>query len=185
MSLEAGEGHICDRCGAEHAIVYVVEDTDTLKTYSVGSTCAKASFGFDVSKDVETKRLIKTAKQKAAKELDDQRQLMVAAAAKQLASEVGSLEVPPFTINPGDYKFGTRWDCGDAYAIAAFGRTDTEAQKIALMTWYEHRLRERIPPEWHRVEVLYNPSRKSNHTIDMGRKTIQTAMHLIAGCPRL
>jgi hypothetical protein len=44
---DPGEGHICDRCAREHAVIYELFDDSTGKTYSVGSGCAKQSYGFD------------------------------------------------------------------------------------------------------------------------------------------
>ncbi|HEX3640189.1 MAG TPA: hypothetical protein VHV10_02745 [Ktedonobacteraceae bacterium] len=41
IPLEKGSGNICDRCGREHAKVYVVNAPQENRDYYVGSTCCK------------------------------------------------------------------------------------------------------------------------------------------------
>lgn len=186
--LAAGEGHICDRCGAEHAIVFEVEDTETGKVYAVGSRCATQQFGFEPDKDEEAKRLIKSVKAQAAEALDNERQRLVSNLATQVAEDVFRLPVPEFTFDEiieksvGPRK---RWRCGDGIAYSGLGRSDEETQIICLQGWARNRMRERIPAEWFKVSVLQSPERRSKVTTTMGAKTEALAYHawqsLVAG----
>lgn len=169
LSLSPGEGHICDRCEAEHAVVYVVQDTETGKEYRVGSSCAKAQFGFEVDKQEEAKALVRTYKQKAAAELDAARQKMVAEAAEVVASEVSQLPVPEPIADTVSYPGVVCWRVGDSPALVR-GRSDEETKLVALRGWIEHRVAERVPPEWNKVEILTHPGTRDRDKTTMGRK---------------
>jgi hypothetical protein len=56
--LPAGEGHVCDRCGAVHALVYTLLDTESKEEFKVGSGCAQRAFGFDPDKDPLVRKTI-------------------------------------------------------------------------------------------------------------------------------
>jgi hypothetical protein len=101
MPLEPGESHVCDRCGAEHAVVYVVEDLTTHKTYAVGSGCAKASFGFDPASDKQATRIVASKKQEAAALVNDRRLKEVENLTRDISSQVRSLPRPP-VVHAGD-----------------------------------------------------------------------------------
>ena len=176
MPLGPGEGHVCDRCGAEHAVVYVVEDSDTGKTYRVGSSCAKANFGFIVTEDLEAKKLVKSSKQRDAEMLDAKRQAAVEELADTLASEISQLPVPECTSDTTTYHGTTAWKCGDGCkALASYGRTDAEACEIAVKDWTEHRVREGIPVEWDEILILYRPGHRDKTKISMARKVLALA----------
>jgi hypothetical protein len=151
MPLAPGEGHACDRCGAEHAVIYTVEDGETGRRYEVGSSCAKKQFGFDA--DREAKSLIREARERAAAELDAARQEIVVRAVSQIVDEVGGLIVPSPVADTLRYPGTTAWRAGDGLALAAHGRTDAEARQMAELDYLEKRIRERVPPGWSGVEV--------------------------------
>jgi len=169
LALSPGEGHICDRCEAEHAVVYVVQDTDTGKEYRVGSSCAKAQFGFEADKSEEAKKLVRTYKQKAAAELDETRQKMVAVAAEVVSAEVSQLPVPEPLADTVSYPGVVCWRVGDSLALVR-GRSDEETKLVALRGWIEHRVAERVPPEWNKVEILTHPDTRSRDKTTMGSK---------------
>jgi len=168
MPLSPGEGHVCDRCGAEHAVVYVVTDTETGSHYRVGSSCAQAQFGFDVGRDAEAKKLVKTYKQQAEAELDQLRQKMVAEAARQVASEIRGLEIPPYVADTAKYPGVVCIRCGDGMALER-GRTEDETKQVALQGWVEHRVAERVPAGWNEVEVVLHDW-QPRHKVSMARK---------------
>jgi hypothetical protein len=175
MPLEAGEGHICDRCGAEHAVVYEVLDDETGKHYAVGSSCAKRQFGFEPSQDKEAKRLIKTAKEEAAELVESARQEAVAHAAAEVAGVVSRL-LPPLPVADTErYPGAVAWSVGDSMYLAR-GRDDEETRQLALKGWYQNRVRELLPAEWDKVSVKLYPEEKSRTTISMRRKAEMMAL---------
>lgn len=174
VPLSPGEGHECDRCGAEHAVVYVVLDTDTGKQYKVGSSCARRSFGFEPGETAEAKALARSARAREKAELEAARQEVASRAAAELAREVGALPLPEFTADTERYAPAVAWHLGDSHALAIYGRTDAEAQRVALEGWYSRRLRERIPPEWGRVSVRLRPD--SKHEVLMSGKVESLAL---------
>jgi hypothetical protein len=176
MPLEAGEGHVCDRCGAEHAVVYEVLDTDTGKRYAVGSTCAQKQFGFEVGKDAEAKAIVKKAKERDAAELDDARQRMVTEAAHAIAREVSGLSIPEFVRDETTFKGTTCWKIGDSKALASFGRSDADTQKVALEGWFAIRVKERTPDGWNAPLVKLRPGSREKNVISMRQKTDMLAM---------
>jgi hypothetical protein len=178
MPLEPGEGHTCDRCGAEHAIVFEVQDTETGKVYAVGSTCAKQSFGFEVEKDVEGKKLIKSAKQKALMELDTARQELVLQEVTSIVHEVGRLAIPECTMEMSSSGIPI-WRCGDSVAWAQH-RSDEETKRLAIRGWLEKRMEENIPMEWSKIDLLYAPERKSSREVTtMARKALMVGMRFL------
>jgi len=179
VPLEPGEGHICDRCGAEHAVIYEIEDTVTGKRYSVGSGCAKQQFGFEPDKTREIKTLLKAEKDRMATEIDDARQRAAEETAQRIASSVLTLPVPEPVADTERYKPTVAWRVGDGLALAAHGRTNAEASRLATHYWFEKRTQELVPQQFFGVELLLNPGKKDRTKIDLGRKTMLLAMQLI------
>lgn len=177
LPLEAGEGHICDRCGAEHAVVFEVLDDETGKHYAVGSSCATKQFGFEPSQAKEAKALIRSSKDAAAEELETTRHAMVVDAAERAASYVHTLPAPEPEADRDRYPGAVAWSVGDSKALAAHGRTDEEAQKMARRGWYENRARDLMPPEWNSIYVKLRPAvRTSKATISMLSKALMLVM---------
>lgn len=174
MPLEPGEGHVCDRCGAEHAVVYEVLDDETGKHYAVGSSCAKRQFGFEPSKDKEAKSLIRAAKDAEAEELESARQAAVTQAAIEAADAVSRLRPPEPVADRERYPGAVAWRVGDGIALAAHGRTDAVAVTMALHDYYEHRIREILPAEWDKIYVRLRADGKT--TISMSRKAEMLAL---------
>lgn len=178
MPLEPGAGHVCDRCGAEHAVVYEVDDTDTGKHYSVGSSCAKRQFGFDASK--EARALVKKAREQDEVLIDARRQEEVERFVAVAAEELDRLVVPEAVADRDKYPGAVAWRVGDSMALATHGRTDEEAVKYATKGWYENRIVERRPPEWIRVELLLYPGR-SRDKISMAWKAAMLLQQKFTG----
>jgi hypothetical protein len=169
VPLPAGECHVCDRCGAEHAVVYVVEDTESGKTYSVGATCARATWGFDVEKDRESRSLVKEAKRRDAALLDATRQDMITAIIPVIDLELSKIPLREFESDTERYPGITCWHYGDSKALAQ-GRSDEATRDVAFLGWVQNRIRELVPSEWYKIEVLYEPRSRSRTLISMGRK---------------
>lgn len=188
MPLEPGEGHVCDRCGAEHAVVYVVEDTETGKTYRVGSCCAKQSFGFDPEKSDEAKKLIKTAKQQAAKDINDARLAAVDELAKQILETVERASKPNVVFK-GDESFkyahfpGQKirtFTMGDVEATELEMRDlggwhDNQTIELLIHRWITARIEEMIPAEWQSVEVSPNSDRPRKNVTNMAGECARRA----------
>jgi hypothetical protein len=174
MPLDPGEGHICDRCGAEHAVIYSVEDGETSRRYEVGSSCAKKQFGFDVDREART--LVKEARVRAEAELDAVRQEAIGRAVSEIVADVRGLAVPAPVADTVRYPGTTAWRVGDGVALAAHGRGDTEAQFAAVLSYLENRIRERVPAEWSKISVRLHPDDKSRTMISMASKTAMLAL---------
>lgn len=174
MPLEPGEGHVCDRCGAEHAIVYVVKDLTTHKTYRVGSGCAQASFGFDPATDKQAKRIVASKKQEATTLVNDRRLKEVVDLAEQIASEVKRLPKPPVehvgdtpskyahyegqlvrTFKMGDIE-ADEWQQRDS------GWHDSKTIELLNQRWVSHEVDLRLPLEWKNLTVAPNPNKPRN-----------------------
>ncbi|OLD84776.1 MAG: hypothetical protein AUF64_00300 [Chloroflexi bacterium 13_1_20CM_54_36] len=93
IPLDKGEGSICNRCGREHAKVYVVSRDQDAKQFCVGSTCCKKLFGWEPEKE-ELRRLAKEAKI-AAENRAFQR---LEALAKPIADAVNALVLPRIIV---------------------------------------------------------------------------------------
>lgn len=158
MPLPAGEGHVCDRCGAEHAVVYAVLDDETGKTYQVGSSCARRQFGFDV--DRASRSLVKEARARTESELDAARQLAAAEVADAAVARLSGAAVPELVADRDRYPGTVAWRCGDALALAAHGRTDAEAREMAVREWVCRRVSELVPTEARDAELLRRPGTK-------------------------
>ena len=192
MPLEPGEGHVCDRCGAEHALVYVVEDTDTGKTYRVGSGCAKQSFGFDPEKNDEAKRLVKAVKQQAAKAINDARLTAVDDLAKQILEAVERAPKPNVVFK-GDLPF--KYAHFPGQKIRTFTMGDVEATELApssveswhdnqtidllLHRWITARIEEKIPAEWQSVEISPYSDRPRKNVTNMAGECARRARDLL------
>lgn len=192
MPLEPGEGHVCDRCGAEHAVVYVVEDTETGRTYRVGSGCAKQSFGFDPEKSDEARKLIKTAKQQAAKDINEARLTAVDDLAKQIVEAVRDAPRPPVVFK-GDLPF--KYAHFPGQKIRTFTMGDVEATELApssveswhdnqtidllLHRWITARIEEKIPAEWQSVEISPYSDRPRKNVTNMAGECARRARDLL------
>ncbi len=176
LPLSPGEGHICDRCGAEHAVVYEVLDDETGKHYSVGSSCAKRQFGFEMSKDKEAKALVKAAKDAEAAEIEAARQEAVAKASIEVASRVSRLPIPEPVADTIRYPGKVAWRVGDSMYLATYGRTGDEAIELARRGWVANRVRELVPREWDKAEIRLYPDERSRTTISMARKVEMLAL---------
>jgi hypothetical protein len=170
MPLEPGEGHVCDRCGAEHAVVYVVEDLTTHKTYAVGSGCAKASFGFDPASDKQATRIVASKKQEAAALVNDRRLKEVENLTRDIASQVRSLPRPP-VVRAGDAvskyahyagQLVRKFKMGDVEAEEwqqSSGWNDRQTIELCVHRWLGREVELRIPAELKNVAVAMNPNR--------------------------
>lgn len=81
VPLSAGEGHLCDRCDREHALVFHI--TDGVRSLAVGSGCVKVATGGWEPSDVEMKRARKVLRDEVktamdAKRREDERRSMEA-----------------------------------------------------------------------------------------------------------
>jgi len=169
MPLAPGEGHVCDRCGAEHAIVFTVLDTETNKTYSVGSGCARQQFGFEPDNDKATKDLIKTAKRQASDTLDAERQRRARELAERITAVVTQLHVP--TPVEGLRVTGCKtWTIGDSTAWKQEWLSDAEVIKKATNGWLENRILERIPTDIKNVSVRQTAGGKPQFTVSLSGK---------------
>ena len=186
MPLESGEGHLCDRCETEHALVYVVEDTTTGKTYRVGSGCAKQSFGFDPEKNADAKDLVKTRKAEAEEAVNSERLERSQHLAQLVVGEIRKLPQPKVALYqeipskyphfPGQmiriYRVGTAeaeiWQSSD-------GRwKDREGELLASHRWLSQEIQARIPEEWKQIFAYSNPRHK-RRTEDL----FQLTAHLV------
>ena len=190
MPLEPGEGHTCDRCGAEHAVVYVVEDTITHKHYSVGSGCAKQSFGFDPALDKDARAIVRSKKKVEEVAVNDQRLAAASEKVNEIVSEVSKLSRPEIGI----HEYVSKWAHFPGQLIRVFRMGDAEAEEwqpgktedwhdrqtreLAEYRWLSNRIMERVPAEWSQVSVFTNPNRTlqtsllSEVCIGMARKKL-------------
>jgi hypothetical protein len=176
--LEPGEGHVCDRCGAEHALVYVVEDTTTHKQYNVGSGCAKQSFGFDPSQDKEARAIVKGKQRVADEQVNDRRLDAATELANKIAEEVGRLRRPEVVLErevPSKYpsfagqkirvyKVGADVEVEDWEQSGEAKWNTRQAEELAIYRWVANRIAERIPSDWPFMTVYLNPSKPRSTT---------------------
>lgn len=181
--LEVGAGHFCDRCGAEHAIVYEVEDTETGKVYAVGSGCAKQQFGFEPDKTEEAKRFIKTVRQQIALDIHGKRHEVIAKLADEIVARLASLEVPPVLREKKSNKYtGAEeiwWICQDAKHQRAIYETDEPAKGMAVSVWFRNRVEEQIPQEWKTVSLGSKPDNPKSYQETMFRLCTRYAMQML------
>jgi hypothetical protein len=180
LPLEPGTGHVCDRCGAEHAVVYVVEDTESGRTYRVGSGCATQSFGFDPEKNDEAKRLIKTAKEETAKRINAARLEAVDTLAKEIFKAIQTTARPPVVFQ-GDAPFKyahfpgqlvRTFTMGDVESTelqpsSGGGWHDGQTVDLLLHRWISARIEESIPEEWQKIDVSPYPDRPRKNVTSM------------------
>lgn len=110
IPLRAGEGAICERCGREHAKVYVVQTVEGT-TKSVGSGCCKRAFeGWEPSKEE-----IKTAKAAFRSKREAAREARLAELAAPITAALDRLTIPDWQeIGERSSRFGrTQVSLGD------------------------------------------------------------------------
>jgi hypothetical protein len=115
--LTFGEGHICERCGAKHAVVYTLLDTESKEQFKVGSGCAQRAFGFDPDKDPLVRKTIKAEKQRIEKEMARLQDKIVSDIASAIVKEVIDLSLPPIEwikYDQDSYGYNAKWKMGDA-----------------------------------------------------------------------
>ena len=176
LPLEPGAGHVCDRCGAEHAVVYVVEDSETGGTYRVGSSCAKAQFGFEVEGDPAARDLVKSYKAKVDEEVNNQRLAQAAELAAAVAAEVRRLRPPEMVVArevPARYplfegQLMRIYRAGemevDARQRRDRGWDDREARELASYRWLSHEIESRLPREWSQITAYQDPRHRRRTT---------------------
>ena len=165
MPLSPGEGHTCDRCSREHAVVYELLDEDTGKTYSVGSGCAKQAYGFDVERDEDAKQLVKTNKKIRERALNEIRMSKVLEAADIILNELElRLPVPEPILEVHQPDCPNVIHVGDSVAWINF-RSEAETIKVATTGWFENRIKELTPPGWDKISVAEHPARPANTTM--------------------
>jgi len=171
MPLPPGEGHICDRCGAEHAIVYEVEDDTTGKVYAVGSGCAKQQFGFEPDKTEEAKRFIKAVKKQIAADLHAKRYAAITEQARQIVDQVVGLVVPTITRETSTNKYTGRdeiwWACQDNRHLQLGYEAEEAARGMVVSGWFRNRVEELVPGEWKDVVIGNNPDNPRSHAVAM------------------
>lgn len=174
MPLAPGEGHLCDRCGREHAVLYEVLDDVTHKTHVVGSGCAQKQFGFDVAKNEDAKTLVKQARLASELELDARRHQLVGEKTEEILAEVSALVVPEPVVEHREGKPDVV-HVGDELAYVN-GRSHDETLRVATRGWFRMRVSERIPAEWESASVSQRPpartARDLRHVISMSRRVV-------------
>lgn len=172
MPLEPGEGHICDRCEAEHALVYVVEDTSSGKCYRVGSGCAKKSFGFDLEKDDKAKELVKGRKAEAEEAVNNERLEQARNLARLITDEVRRTPQPKVVLErevPSRYphfpgQLIRVYRAGDVEVESWQSSEGTwnvrEAEILASHRWLSQEIQSRIPDAWKKISAYPNSHRK-------------------------
>jgi hypothetical protein len=123
VALAKGEGNICDRCGAEHAFVFTLQDLDSHETFKVGSGCAKRAFGFDAEKDATARKMISEEKRRLEKELQERRWAITKAESERIADIIVKIPLPAVehasvqnmgTDTSGKNRYDIWWKMGDA-----------------------------------------------------------------------
>jgi hypothetical protein len=192
MPLEPGTGHVCDRCGAEHAVVYVVEDVESGKTYRVGSGCAKQSFGFDPEKNDESKKLIKNAKEETAKNINELRLAAVQDLAQKIFKGIQRAERPPVVFQ-GDAPFKyahfpnqlvRTFTMDDAEATelqpsAGGGWHDSQTVELLIHRWISARIEESIPKDWQDIDVSPYRDRPRKNVTSMANECSKLVRSLL------
>lgn len=164
VPLAKGEGNICDRCGAEHAIVFTLRDLDSNEEWKVGSGCAKRSFGFDPEKDVEAKRLMKEADREAERRRVKELEAIIERHTADLVKVVGAIPMPaarlmeskPFPGYEGAKpRVSEKWGMGDAtvwrHNVFAGEPLSGERSQTLMQLWAEKRAIEHAPAELKRA----------------------------------
>jgi hypothetical protein len=187
IPLEAGAGHICDRCGAEHAIVWTLEDVTTHEAFKVGSTCAKRTWGFNPDESPRGRALVKEARKRSEMELYELLLARIEPIVRPAALEILALAVPePEIVKDYKWAFAGSHDTWFSFGDVMFSLAEwqlgnrgskREAVKTAMITWYGNRAEERIPLDWKKISVT-NPDkpRYSQRMFDLARSKILNAI---------
>ncbi len=180
MPLEPGEGHICDRCSAEHAIVYEVEDSETGKVYAVGSGCAKQQFGFEPDKTQEAKRFIKAVNRQIALDIHGKRHEVIAKLAQEIVAKVSALKVPPIsrekTVNKYTGKDEVIWTCQDNEFRRLSYVDEKASERMVVTGWLRNRVEELVPVEWKSLAIGNKPDNPRSYQESMFRLCARLAM---------
>jgi hypothetical protein len=179
MPLTEGECHICDRCGAEHAVVWEVKDLDTGKVYSVGSGCAKQTFGFEPDKTNEAKELLKNHRQQVAMEINEARLEAIRQLADSTAKEIATMARPKITVSESLFKYPhfsgqlvrtfTMGDVSTSEPQPAPPGNWNDRNTLWLLEnrWISARSDETIPPEWKSLSVAPDSNKLKKGVRDM------------------
>lgn len=180
MPLEPGEGHICDRCGAEHAIVYEIMDTETSKVYAVGSGCAKQQFGFEPDKTTEAKRFIKAVNKQIVADIHAKRHEAIAEQARQIVNQVVGLAIPSITRETSTNKYTGKneiwWTCQDNRFLQPGYAAEEAARGMVVSGWFRNRVEERVPAEWKGVVIGNRSDNPRSYAESMFRLCATRAM---------
>jgi hypothetical protein len=169
MPLEGGEGHICDRCGALHAIVWCLKDVNSQEIFKVGSGCAKKSWGFDPSEDAKGRALVKEVARDVDRQLFERRVGEAEQVAGVIINSFRGVNPPPSIFeevsSSSDTIKGKVW-VGDSYAYWQTFNTKENAYKVALSGWYDNRIKEMIEPKLKNV-LITDPDSKPKRSVAM------------------
>lgn len=153
IPLDKGEGNICERCGREHAKVYVVEDTATGKQHFVGSTCSKKMFGWEPEK-AELQAASKAMKEEQKRLA---REKYIKTVAMPIAESILAMEMPAITCKKERRQCnstlaldGYRIACGD---VSYWFETDTlkECQYVERR-WLENKIDQAVKERYSREQ---------------------------------
>ena len=177
--LAGGEGHICDRCGAEHAVVYTLLDTDSKEQFKVGSGCAQRAFGFDPDKDPLVRKTIKAEKQQIEKEMKRLHDQTVSDAAFIISREVVDLPVPPIQwikLDRDSHGYNIKWGMGDTrvwgHGLKSPDEIPGERLDCLVRSFFTDQAVERLPEP-------YKSARSSSPEDVLARRIIQEVMRLL------
>jgi hypothetical protein len=177
--LAAGEGHICDRCGAEHAIVYTLLDTDSKEEFKVGSGCAQRAFGFDPDKDPLVRKTIKAEKQRIEKEMERQQDEVVSLVASTIAKDVMHLPLPFIEwlkVEKDLHGYNMKWRMGDVvawgYGLKSADKIPDERLNCLIRGFFTNEVVGRLPEP-------YKSAQFPSPEYATARKIAQEAMRLL------
>jgi len=177
--IKAGEGHICDRCGAEHAVVYTLLDTDSKEQFKVGSGCAQRAFGFDPDKDPLVRKAIKAEKQRIKKEMERIYGKIVLDIASMIAKDVMHLPLPFIEwlkVEKDLHGYNMKWRMGDAvvwaYGLKSADKIPDERLDCLIRNFFRDEAAARLPEP-------YKSARSSSPEDSIARKIIEETMRLL------
>jgi hypothetical protein len=177
--LPAGEGHVCDRCGAVHALVYTLLDTESKEQFKVGSGCAQRAFGFDPDKDPLVRKTIKAEKQRIEKEIKRLQDETISDVASVIAKEVIGLPLPPVErvdVDQDSYGYNVRWGMGDvtvwSHGLKSADKIPDERLDCLIRSFFREEVIMRLPEP-------YKFTRSSSAEDALARRIIDETMRLL------